>query len=49
MEGSVTQLGLGNYLINNKDKKESFFKHSYKNYSNFVKHTKRVDFKGNRQ
>lgn len=47
MEGSITQLGLGNYLINNKEKKESFFKHSYKNYSNFVKHTKRIDFKGN--
>jgi hypothetical protein len=46
MEGSILQLGLGNYLINNKSKKESFFKHTYKNYSNFAKHTKKIDFKG---
>lgn len=46
MEGTVTQLGLNNYLINNKDKAVSFFKHSYKNYSNFAKDTRRLYFKG---
>lgn len=45
MEGSIVQLGLGNYLINDKASKSSFFKHGYKNYSNFVKHTKKLNFK----
>lgn len=44
MEGSITQLGLSNYLINNKNRKESFFKHGYKNYSNFVKATTKIPF-----
>ena len=47
MEGSITQLGLGNYLINKKEKAKSFFKHSYQNYQNFVKDTRRLTFKGN--
>ena len=47
MEGSITQLGLGNYLINKKEKSKSFFKHSYQNYQNFVKDTRRLTFKGN--
>lgn len=47
MEGSITQLGLGNYLINKKEKATSFFKHGYKNYQNFAKDTRRLTFKGN--
>lgn len=47
MEGSITQLGLGNYLINKKEKAKSFFRHSYNNYQNFVKDTRRLTFKGN--
>lgn len=46
MEGSITQLGLGNYLINKKEKATSFFRHGYKNYQNFVKETRRLTFKG---
>ena len=46
MEGSITQLGLGNYLINKKSKAKSFFKHAYSNYQNFVKDTRRLNFKG---
>ena len=46
MEGSITQLGLGNYLINKKDKAKSFFKHNYQNYQNYVKDTRRLTFKG---
>jgi len=47
MEGSVTQLGLNNYLINRKGASVSFFKHGYKNYSNFVKDTRKINFKNN--
>lgn len=48
MEGSITQIGLGNYLINKKDKTESLFKQStYKNFANFAKHTKKINFKTN--
>lgn len=46
MEGSITQLGLSNYLINNKEPSVSFFRHGYKNYSNFVRDTRRIPFKG---
>lgn len=45
MEGSITQLGLSNYLINKKEDGISFFKHNYKNYSNFSKYTKQIPFK----
>lgn len=45
MEGSIVQLGLSNYLINKKANKKNFFKHNYDNYANFVKHTKRLNFK----
>lgn len=48
MEGSITQLGLNNYLINKKDKTESIFKQStYKNIANFAKYTKKVNFQSN--
>ena len=47
MEGSVTQLGLNNYLINRKGDSVSFFKHGYQNYSNFVKDTRKINFKNN--
>ena len=46
MEGSITQLGLKNYLINNKKEKESFFRHTYKNFGNFVKSTLKFNFNG---
>lgn len=45
MEGSITQLGLSNYLINKKGSAVSFFRHAYKNYSNFVKDTRELEFK----
>jgi len=44
MEGTITQLGLKNYLINNNQPKESFFKHTYKNYYNFAKDTRILQF-----
>lgn len=47
MEASITQLGLNNYLINKKEKAVSFFKHNYNNYTNFVKDTRRLNFKNN--
>ena len=45
MEGSITQLGLSNYLINKQGNSVSFFRHSYKNYGNYVKDTREVNFK----
>lgn len=45
MNGSITQLGLSNYLINNQQPAISFFKHAYKNYTNYVKETITLDFK----
>lgn len=45
MEASITQLGLSNYLINKKAPAVSFFRHAYKNYANFVKDTREVEFK----
>ena len=47
MEGTISQLGLKNYLINNKKKKESFFKHNYKNFGNFAKTTLNFNFNNN--
>lgn len=44
MEGTITQLGLQNYLINDKIPQYSFFQHSYKNYSNFAKDTRSLQF-----
>jgi hypothetical protein len=44
MEGTITQLGLSNYLINDKLQKHSFFQHSYKNYYNFAKDTRKIQF-----
>ena len=48
MDGSITQLGLSNYLINRDSeisKKVSFFKHSYKDHTNYVKDTRTLEFK----
>lgn len=45
MEGSLTQLGLTNYLINKTSPAVSFFQYSYKNYSNYVKDTRVLSFK----
>ena len=45
MEGSITQLGLSNYLINSENNAVSFFKHAYKNHTNFVKDTRELFFK----
>lgn len=42
MEGSKTQLSLGNYLIDDKKNKISFFRHGYKNYQNFVRDTRYI-------
>lgn len=44
MEGTITQLGLKNYLINSNAKQQSFFAHSYQNYSNFAKDTRALNF-----
>lgn len=45
MDGSITQLGASNYLINNGEAAVSFFRHAYKNYTNFVKDTRELYFK----
>ena len=45
MEGSITQLGLSNYLINKDGQTVSFFKHTYKKYTNYVKDTRELGFK----
>lgn len=47
MEGSIVQLGLKNYLTNDKIKKSSFFNHSYQNFGNFAKDTRKLNFKSN--
>ena len=47
MEGTITQLGLQNYLINDKLPKHSFFQHSYKNFFNFAKDTRKLQFTNN--
>lgn len=47
MEGSITQLGLSNYLIDRTAKKHSFFHQSYRNYANFATDTRRVNFRNN--
>ena len=45
MDGSITQLGLSNYLINSQSSAISFFQHSYKNHTNFAKDTRELNFK----
>ena len=45
MDGSITQLGLNNYLINRQGDAVSFFRSSYKNYTNYAKDTRDVNFK----
>lgn len=45
MEGSITQLGLSNYLINREGQSVSFFNYDYKNYKNYVKDTRELYFK----
>ena len=47
MDGSITQLGLSNYLINNSNKNStiSFFRHAYKNHTNFAKDVRELNFK----
>jgi len=47
MQGTLTQLGLSNYLINKSSPANSFFQHQYANYSNFARDTRRVPFKSN--
>ena len=48
MDGSITQLNLSNYLTSNNDQSSvSFFRHAYKNYTNYVKDTREVFFKNN--
>lgn len=49
MEGSITQLGLSNYLINKKSPAVSFFQHTYKNYTNYAKDVRVLSFKNNFQ
>ena len=49
MEGSITQLSLSNYLINDKVPKVSYFRHSYMNYSNFVFDTRRIPLQSTAQ
>jgi hypothetical protein len=45
MDGSITQLGLNNYLISKEGSSVSFFRNAYKNYSNYAKETREVNFK----
>ena len=44
MEGTITQLSLSNYLINDKVPKVSYFRHSYFNYNNFAYDTRYIPF-----
>lgn len=44
MEGTITQLGLKNYLNDSKRSKASFFSHGYKNYANYAKDTRKMNF-----
>lgn len=44
MEGAKTQLKLKNYLFNKRGKQEFYFNHQYKNYSNYTKFTKNLEF-----
>jgi hypothetical protein len=44
MEGTITQLGLKNYLTDPKRPKVSFFSHGYKNYGNYAKDTRKLNF-----
>ena len=44
MEGAKTQLKLKNYLFNKKGKQEYYFNHQYKNYANYTKFTKKLEF-----
>lgn len=45
MDGTITQLGLSNYLINTDAASMSFFQNSYKNHTNFAKDTRELNFK----
>ena len=45
MDGSITQLGLSNYLINKEGSSVSFFRNAYKNHTNYAKDTREVNFK----
>jgi len=45
MEGTISQLGFSNYLINKKDPAISFFRHSYENYANYGRDTRKIPFK----
>lgn len=44
MEGTITQLGLKNYLTDPKKPRISFFSHGYKNYGNYAKDTRKINF-----
>jgi len=44
MEGTITQLGLKNYLVNTKKQRNSFFSHSYQNYYNYAKDVRKITF-----
>ena len=45
MDGSITQLGLSNYLIIKEGSSVSFFRNAYKNHTNYAKDTREVNFK----
>ena len=47
MEGTITQLGLKNYLVNTKKQRNSFFSHSYQNYYNYAKDVRKITFQAN--
>ena len=49
MDGSITQLGLSNYLINKEGNTVSFFRNAYKNHTNYAKDTREVNFKNSVQ
>ena len=44
MEGTITQLGLKNYLTDPKKPRVSFFSHAYENFSNYAKDTRKIQF-----
>lgn len=47
MNGTITELGLKSYLIDETKPQYSFFNHSYINHQKFVRETRRLEFNGN--
>lgn len=47
MNGTITELGLNSYLVDETKPQYSFFKHSYVNTQKYARETRRLEFQGN--